>query len=250
MEDLLISVCSPPEIDVDIYSLWIDGFTPDEVAKISPFRGNLFEFSYRVEESSADMMRMFQYDIEDQFRCFEVLEHYLMQPYLLRSQSVCSVSPELHAFMIEKYWSLDDSFIRELLNKKLTKSRKDLEDASETTGLHIRSVMRQFDNIKRIYAAYEDTTNLSGNAYQFISKTCLISSTLAKKYTCLIYLMDSKFNLTSKKRLMKVPYPSLEVCAAVTMSCLNVDASVFSRILQADALSGIFPIIKLSDRLF
>lgn len=238
MEDLLISVCSPPEIDGDIYGYWIDGFAPDEVAKVCPFRGNYFEFSYRMEESSADMMRMFQFDIEDQFRCFEVLEHYLMQPYLLRSQSVCTISPELQSFLIEKYWSLDDAFIRELLNKKLTKSRKDLEDASETTGLHLRSVMRQFDNIKRIYAAYEDTTNLSGNAFQFISKNYLISPQLAKKYTCLIYLMDSKFNLTSKKRLVKVPYPTLETCAAVTMSCLNVDTAVFVRILQADALLG------------
>lgn len=207
MEDLLLSVCSPPEIDTDIYGNWVDGYTSEEVAKFSPFKGNNFEFSYRIEECSADMMRMFQFDIEDQYRCFEVLEHYLMQPYLLKSQSLCTVAPDLQAQMIEKYWSLDDSFIRELLNRKLnTKGRKDLEDASESTGLHLRSVTRQFDNVKRIYAAYEDTTNLSSNAYQFIHKTYMISPNLSKKYTCLIYLMDSKFNLTSKKRLTKVPY--------------------------------------------
>lgn len=52
--------------------------------------------------------------------------------------------------MVERYHELDDSVLREILGKKVTsKTRKDLDDASELTSVPLRSCHRQYDNIQR-----------------------------------------------------------------------------------------------------
>ena len=48
----------------------------------------------------------------DQYRAFKLLEHFVSNPILLNSQSLCSISIELQSIVVEKYWSLDDKFVR------------------------------------------------------------------------------------------------------------------------------------------
>jgi hypothetical protein len=92
------------------------------------------------------------------------------------------VPPPTQHTMIAYYWSLDDTVVREIVYKRLTKSRKDLDDVADATGypLKVRGaphrgahhavplpsphtpaspaqrVTRQFDNLRRIYTAAED----------------------------------------------------------------------------------------------
>lgn len=52
--------------------------------------------------------------------------------------------------MVERYHELDGPVLREILGKKITsKTRKDLDDASEHTRVPLRSCHRQYDNIRR-----------------------------------------------------------------------------------------------------
>jgi hypothetical protein len=253
MEDLLLSVSSPPEIDLDTFSYWVEGRTTEECShyKIEYYRksGLSFglEFPFQVSNTSSTLSHSsmnnstptnqydgsgggnsnnylsstfsslsssinqndcIKYEINDQYSLFQLLEHYLCLPHLLSSQTLCILSPnELKTTLIDRYWNLDDIFIREVLSKKLTKNRKDLEDISENTGLNLRRVTRQYENLKRIYSYFEENNHLITNLYTFISKQFFLNSNhlLSKKYACIIFLLYHKFNVMGKKRIMKLP---------------------------------------------
>lgn len=129
--------------------------------------------------------------------------------------------------------------MREILNKRLTKTRKDLEDASESTGLNLRRVTRQFDNIRRIYSEFEDASITQvGNVYRFIAKNYLLSNYLVKKYTCLVFLLYTKFNLTSKRRIQRVPCENLEYASALILVFLALDGQSYLKLLAAETSTG------------
>ena len=75
--------------------------------------------------------------------------------------------------------------IRELLGKRLTaRSRKDLDDISERTGVSLKSCKRQYDNIKNIFKEVEDST---GGLGENIKKNFLLSEKLSKYVQCTLY---------------------------------------------------------------
>lgn len=180
--------------------------------------------------------------VNDDIRTFEALEHYLCSPQLLRSQTMIQIySLKMQAFVIEKYWSLDDVVVREVVvgSKRLTRSRKDLDDVSESTGISLRSVTRQFDNLKRLYTAVED--NDKCNLFDFVQRNVLLTPELSRKYACILFLLYSKFTLTSKKRMTRVNLPGLEKCAALTLACLVSDCNTFFRLskeVEGDGSTG------------
>ena len=211
MDDVLLAVSSPPSIDLNLFSLWAEGLstedtftmTVDAAQKVGGFKA--LEFGAPGKQALLGPLDLVRCEIFDHFRAFEILEHFLSHPVLLKSQSLVSVSADQQSFLIEKYWSLDESFSREVLNKRLSRNRKDLEDASENTGLRLRSVMRQYDNIKRMYSAYDESSNLeSNNMYTFAARNFLLSPTLARKYACIIFLLVSRFSLAAKKRMLRI----------------------------------------------
>jgi hypothetical protein len=229
MENILLSVSSPPELDIELFTMWTEGCSVEEAEhyKLDQMRKQFhqhqhsslgknennkssmtvlgLEFPRALENYLLDFTGIVQYEMLDQFRSFQTLEHYLMQPHLLRIQSLCIVPHELQSWIIEKYWSLDDFFVREILNKRLVKSRKDLEDIAEGTNLNLRRITRQLDNIKRIFSTFEDSPTVVGNIYNIIAKSYLLSHSLCKRYACIIFLLYSKFNITSKRRMQKIP---------------------------------------------
>ena len=59
--------------------------------------------------------------------------------------------------VIGRYYSLDAEVARELVGRgqKMTaKLRKDLDTISDKTGIPLKSCLRQYDNIKRIYKVF------------------------------------------------------------------------------------------------
>ena len=61
------------------------------------------------------------------------------------------------AWIIGRYYSLDAEVARELVGRgqKMTaKLRKDFDTISEKTRIPLKSCLRQFDNIKRIYKVF------------------------------------------------------------------------------------------------
>jgi hypothetical protein len=166
----------------------------------------------------------------------------------------------MQAALVEKYWSLDDTFVRELLNKRLNKSRKDLEDISEDTKINLRKVTRQYDNIKRIYSSFEEAISSSSSSssaaptspqalsiYSFVSSSFKLSHQLAIKYACIIFLIISKFNLTTKRRMAKVSCQNLEICAALIKAFLCADSLKFKQTFYTNLLeSPAYPLAGLS----
>lgn len=211
MEDIFLAAASPPELDMDLFLNWVNGITEEEslhlkldLCKRSGCHIGL-EFTRIIESIALDQTDMMKYEIIDQYRIFELLEHFLSQPLLLKSQCVIVVKSDYQPYLVDNYWSLDDKFVCEVLHKKLAKSRKDLEDASDSTGLNLKTVTRQFENIKRILNAFEDSSSTAGsNIYSFIIRNFLLCPALARKYASIVFLLQSRFNLTSKRRLLTV----------------------------------------------
>ena len=200
----------------------------------SPARHQLvFRRSRRKGGNEDEIGEMIKSAVFDEIRTFEALEHFLLAPTLLRSQTMIQIrSVKMQAFVIEKYWSLDDTVVKELIvgSKRLSRSRKDLDDVAESTGIPLRSVTRQFDNLKRCYTQIEDLEDC--NLFEYMSSNILLPTELARKYACILFLLYSKFNLTSKRRIQRVKLRELEKCAAVTLACLVSDSDTFFRICK------------------
>lgn len=80
--------------------------------------------------------------------------------------------------MYPRYYEFDDVVIRELLGKKITsKSRKDMDEVAEKTGITLKSCRRQYDNVKRVFKIVED---LPGSLATNIKQHFLLSDDLAK----------------------------------------------------------------------
>ena len=115
---------------------------------------------------------------------------------------------ELLNWIIEKYYSVNDLVIRELLAKRHVKSRKDLTEImdscleDEAAGTYanvtrsaevyvppitLKSVTRQYDNIRRIQFAYEEHIQQYGsiNLVNFLEIHWLMPSLLAKVCVCI-----------------------------------------------------------------
>lgn len=85
---------------------------------------------------------------------------------------------ELQIFLSFRYYEFDDVVIRELLGKKITsKSRKDMDEVAEKTGITLKSCRRQYDNVKRVFKVVED---LPGSLAANIKQHFLLSDDLAK----------------------------------------------------------------------
>ena len=159
----IVNVCvsSPPTFNEDLFLKWVNGNGEDDSEYVthpsnsSSSMYDVFQFRHAPLTStfSDDLMKL---EIQEQYRIFDVLEHFICQPLLLSSQQMVLIPPHLQNIMIGYYWGLDDSIVREIVYKRLSKSRKDLDDVADATGFPLKRVTRQFDNLRRIYTFAED----------------------------------------------------------------------------------------------
>ena len=150
MEELFVCITSPPPFEEDVLMRWVKGEASDQRTTRSD-SSSIFQFRHPTLSNFADDLSRIE-----QYRVFDVLEHFMCQPLLLNSQMMIQIPLNVQKFIIQSYWGLNDSVVREIVYKRLNKSRKDLDDVSDTTGLNLKSVTRQFDNLKRIYTFIED----------------------------------------------------------------------------------------------
>ncbi|GCC43144.1 hypothetical protein chiPu_0026926, partial [Chiloscyllium punctatum] len=86
-------------------------------------------------------------DTMDHYRAFQMLERLLHSPPRLINQLLFQIPPPMQAMLIEKYYTFDEPFVREVLGKKLSKgTKKDLDDVSAKTGITLKSCRRQITN--------------------------------------------------------------------------------------------------------
>lgn len=193
----------------------------------------MFELRPRMPNSAAalyyqsQLTDLIRNEIADQCRLFEILEHFFCQPLLLASQVLVQIPIEIQLFSIDTYWSLDDTIIREIIIRKSTKTRKDLDDITEATGFNIRRVTRQVNNITRAFLSIEEGSKIDCKLQDVCKKKFGLNPILSKKYATILFLLYSKFNLTSKKRMQRIPCEVLELFAGLILGCLGSDTITF-----------------------
>eukprot|EP00112_Aurelia_sp_Birch-Aquarium-sp1_P013887 Seg2975.1 transcript_id=Seg2975.1/GoldUCD/mRNA.D3Y31 product="Acidic fibroblast growth factor intracellular-binding protein B" protein_id=Seg2975.1/GoldUCD/D3Y31 len=89
------------------------------------------------------------------------------------------------------------------------KLRKDMDDVSEKTGIPLKRCRRQFDNVKNVLKAYEDS---EGSALDIIKKQFLLTEPLASIYASMVFIFVNRFD-TGKKRLAYLNFDDFVFCA-------------------------------------
>ena len=193
-----VFISNYPVINWDLYDLWVEGYTEREaLARTSLQAGSAVQLV----------------DLHDNFRTFSLWETMLPQPVMFSSQCVFQLDCHTQNVLIEKYYALDSTVVRELLGRKFSnRLRKDLDEVSDRSKVSLRSCRRQFDNIKRVFRTMEE---LPGNFLKNIKTSFLLPESLAEKYSIVTFIACHRFEVAKKK----MNYLSFEdfsvVCKAI-----------------------------------
>jgi len=179
-----------PQIDWDLYSLWVEGLTVSEAIQTLKEKGVITgQTNLEVE--------LLVCDLNDNYRLFSLWEAMLHQPIMFSEQLVYQIDCETQNVLVEKYYDLDSQVVREILGRKLTgRLRKDLDEVSEKTGVSLKSCRRQFDNIKRVHRVVEE---MPGVFQANIKAQFLLPDYLAEKYSVLVFVACHRFEAAKKK---------------------------------------------------
>ncbi|XP_057323494.1 acidic fibroblast growth factor intracellular-binding protein isoform X2 [Microplitis mediator] len=195
-------------VDPEVYQLWVDGYSSTDAVNLLNQRGICQQI-----KASMDLIAS---DILDHYRTYSLLERLIHTPTKLASEQLAfQIEPQTSRMLIEMYYEFDDSVVREILGKKLTsKSRKDLDEVAEKTGITLKSCRRQYDNVKRIFKAVED---LPGSLVTNIKQHFLLPDDLAKRYAAVVFIACLRFEM-SKRKLQFLTFSDFHHCANVMMS--------------------------------
>uniref|UniRef100_A0A8C7V2W2 Fibroblast growth factor (acidic) intracellular binding protein a n=1 Tax=Oncorhynchus mykiss TaxID=8022 RepID=A0A8C7V2W2_ONCMY len=200
-------------MDEEVYQFWLDGYTVNDAVKVRMEGGVLEEC-----EASAEVLRS---DTMDQYRTFQMCERLLHSPAKLANQLLFQIPPHRQAMLIERYYTFDGVFVREVLGKKLSKgTKKDLDDVSAKTGVTLKSCRRQFDNFKRVFKVVEE---LKGPLVENIRQHFLLSDKLARDYAAIVFFANNRFE-TGKKKLHYLTFQDFAFCAGQLISNWTVGA--------------------------
>ena len=198
-----VFISNYPVINWELYDLWVEGVTEREAL-----------VSIRDKTGSAGQLELVLSDLHDNFRTFSLWETMLHQPIMFSDQLVFQLDCDTQNILIEKYYALDSSVVRELLGKKFgNRQRKDLDEVSERSRVSLRSCRRQFDNIKRVFRAMEE---LPGNFLNNIKTNFLLPVSLAEKYSIVVFIASHRFEV-AKKKLNYLTFDDFSVVCKVIM---------------------------------
>ncbi|KAK3755329.1 hypothetical protein RRG08_026059 [Elysia crispata] len=202
MNDVEVFVGNYCAINFDIYDLWLKGHSASEATMLEQKKINLKMFGITVEDLHSDIV--------DHYRLFLGLEEMLKTPPRLSHQTVYQLDADTISLLIQKYYSFDAPVIREIFGRKLnSRSRKDLDDISEETGVSVRSCRRQFDNAKRVFKTVEE---LRGRLVDNIQLHFCLKESLAKDYAAIVFISNNRFE-TGKKKLNYMTFADFAACA-------------------------------------
>lgn len=136
MEELLNIVISDPiDFDEMLFIYWLEGKTNEAALelKLDAFRGppkpKIYpplrrsmsgndESDFRLDPQLIDLLG---HEVLDNYRTFELLDHYLCSPILLSNQTMLQISHGTQLWIIQHYYLLDDVVVREILARRMTK---------------------------------------------------------------------------------------------------------------------------------
>lgn len=75
MEELIVCIATPMDLNMDLFSNWANGIVQDSI----PTKVDRLEFRHESMDVSRNQewTAMIRKDREDQYRSFDLLEHYL-----------------------------------------------------------------------------------------------------------------------------------------------------------------------------
>eukprot|EP00049_Salpingoeca_infusionum_P000602 m.41193 g.41193 ORF g.41193 m.41193 type:complete len:347 (-) comp10523_c0_seq2:406-1446(-) len=177
---LSVSVATFSTVEMDLFKCWLKGVSAESAAKQRP------------EVAMYDWVTV-RADTGDQYRFFELVEPYLQYPQTFVDQQVFNLTQQDRQGMIDSYYNFDESMMREVLGKQLTRSlRKDLDEVGEVADLSVQSCRRQFDNLKRVFRHVEDE---EGRLQDLVEQKFLLSSPLAKQYAALVFITNNRLSI-------------------------------------------------------
>lgn len=96
MEEFILCLTTPMDLDEFLFHAWTQGFTKDQaISNRSKDSFGSFAFQFRHQNEKVKIPESFiRKEIYDQYRTFELLEHYLQYPTLLGEQQLVEI--ELH----------------------------------------------------------------------------------------------------------------------------------------------------------
>ena len=192
MAELDVFVGNYVIIDWELYSLWLSGRSVAEAITVFVRENRSMISDHHVSQD------IIVSDFEDNWRLFSMLENCFLMSSESNEAPLQLLDQSTRKRVIESYHSLDSSFCREILGRKLnSKLRKDLDEVSEKTSILVRSCRRQFDNIKKICKAVEDVS--PRHYIATISRDFGLSKCLAEKYAALVFGAAFRLELSKKK---------------------------------------------------
>jgi hypothetical protein len=200
---------SPEPIDAHLVDLWVSG--------LSVGLASLRRLHEMQVADDAQLRELVELDTEDNFRLFEELRPSLEDPWSFRP--LYDIAPSSRLLLSGKFYSFDDLVVRELLGRKLTsRARKDMDEVSEATGFLRPSCARQFDNLRRLFDACDETTfqvpKPHASMAGMLTSQFNLPLVLATRYSNILWLLYHRFNVhPSKKKNAFLDLASLEYCA-------------------------------------
>ena len=176
----------------------------------------------RLDERLQELKLLYAEEVQDYFRTFEILRHYLEVPSSVRMQPTMCPIPDTvqQSELINRFYGFEHAFFREMMGHKLTKTfRSNLDDISDTHRLSLKSCRRQFDNLFRIFSRIDDIPTYRGNLTASIMKDFLLKARLARSYAAAVFLLFHRFDLeTSRKKFQFLSWDDCEALAHCIMS--------------------------------
>ncbi|VDN96458.1 unnamed protein product [Rodentolepis nana] len=211
---------SPFIFNEELFEFWIEGLSTDDAAR-------KLHSQVEVEIFNLSLDLLISY-VADQFAQFTLLESALARPdVFITYPSNCIVDWRLQRKLVERYYSLDDILCRELLGSKLSaRFRRDLTDTAERCGLRLRSVKRQYDNLRRVARFVEDTP---GHLCDIIRRSFCLPISLAESYSVMIFLSVNRFE-TSKRCFSGATFADFAYCAEQLMTYWTSSDSLESKL--------------------
>ncbi|KAI8594610.1 acidic fibroblast growth factor binding protein [Dissophora ornata] len=204
MSEWMVTASSAVVLDESILQLWLFGHSVDQATIL------------RLPTIQPPVpSRVLKSYITSQFRTYDMMHHYLHHPRHFAGQFMFPLSRSAKQHLIERYYSFDESVVREILGKKLnSRTRKDLDEVHEKTGVRLTSCRRQFDNLKRVMKKVEDAEGRT--LIQDIEHQFLLPQRLARQYAHILFIADNKLD-TFRKRLSCYQFSDFEYCGAILM---------------------------------
>eukprot|EP00835_Amoeboradix_gromovi_P005976 NODE_627_length_5881_cov_0.181771.p3 type:complete len:390 gc:universal NODE_627_length_5881_cov_0.181771:2372-1203(-) len=158
--------------------------------------------------TSDETSKLSSFEME-QYRLYNYMEPMLKNPSYFISTDLLNITPHAKIVIVQTYYQLNDTYVRELLGKKLSsRTKKEMEETLINE--------KQFNNIKFIIKRIEEMKPGEKGIQVLKSEFCF-QNDLAVQYSLISFLCIHRFECLHKK-LRFLSFSDILFCTASIMS--------------------------------